>query len=631
MSFLFEELGYRFANDGRFKLYLTNTLEMEEPEQIDIPGLSSLSEESHLAGKVKKEQSILVILGNPPYSGISANTNEWTERLLKEDINGTQSYYKVDDKPLGEKNPKWLQDDYVKFLRFAQWKIEKTGFGIVGMITNHSYLDNPTFRGMRQSLMKTFNEIYILDLHGNSLKKETAPDGGKDENVFDIRQGVAIAVFVKRKNQKGCKVYHRDLYGLREEKYQWLSQNSFKRKNYTEIKPQSPYYFFVKRETQNIQHYLGWKKINEIFPLNGVGMTTARDSFVIDFDKSRLKNRIQLFKHSDFKDDELHTFFQINRKKGWDIRKAWNMLQTISDSELSDYIKPVLYRPFDVRWIFYHDSVVWRTVKRIMRHMLEGENLAILTSRQMGKSGILPSFVTNNLIDAHSITSATSISYLFPLYLYTGRKENAPRAGVNFMMALEPKAKYLVRQPNIDPKIFETLGKRFEKKPTPEEILYYIYGIFYSNIYRTKYAEFLKIDFPRVPFTANHKMFRKMAAYGKELADLHLLKSEKLNNPVAKYRGKGGNDSIEKIKYSQKEQCVYINSEKYFDGIKPELWNYQIGGYQVLQKFLKDRKGRIMDDPRHYTRIVTAISETIKLQKKIDEIYTRVEMEIVEF
>ncbi len=197
MGFIFDELGYKMADDERFKLYLTNTLEMEEIKQIAIPGLSSLSEESHLAGKVKKEQPVLVVLGNPPYSGISANINEWTERLLKEDIDGTQSYYKMDGQPLGERNPKMLQDDYVKFLRFAQWKIQTSGYGIVGMITNHSYLDNPTFRGMRQSLMKTFDEIYILDLHGNSLKKETTPEGGKDENVFDIRQGVAIALFIK--------------------------------------------------------------------------------------------------------------------------------------------------------------------------------------------------------------------------------------------------------------------------------------------------------------------------------------------------------------------------------------------------------------------------------------------------
>lgn len=243
MGFLFEELGLTMQDDERFKLYLTNTLEMEVLDEIHIPGLSSLSEESHLAADVKKDQPILVIMGNPPYSGISSNKNNWTEKLLKTNLDGAQSYYEVDGKPLGEKKL-WLQDDYVKFLRFAQWKIHKAGFGIVAMITNHSYLDNPTFRGMRQSLLNTFNDIYILDLHGNGLKKEKCPDGSKDENVFDIRQGTAIALFIKQKNKQGCNIYHADQYGLRKEKYDWLKTKPFLPKNYNKIKPESPWYFF---------------------------------------------------------------------------------------------------------------------------------------------------------------------------------------------------------------------------------------------------------------------------------------------------------------------------------------------------------------------------------------------------
>ena len=217
ISYLLEALGFHLQEDESFQLYLTNTLEMEEITQSELPGMRALSEESRLAGRVKREP-ILVIMGNPPYSGISSNINAWTEKLLKEDLDGAQSYYKVDGKPLGERKL-WLQDDYVKFLRFAQWKIHKAGQGIVAMITNHSYLDNPTFRGMRQSLMQTFDEIYVLDLHGNSLKKETAPDGSLDENVFDIRQGVAIAVCVKNNQAEEHKVFYRDLFGSREQKY----------------------------------------------------------------------------------------------------------------------------------------------------------------------------------------------------------------------------------------------------------------------------------------------------------------------------------------------------------------------------------------------------------------------------
>ena len=322
MGFIFDELGYKMADDERFKLYLTNTLEMEEIKQIAIPGLSSLSEESYLAGKVKKEQPVLVILGNPPYSGISANINEWTERLLKEDIDGTQSYYKMDGQPLGERNPKMLQDDYVKFLRFAQWKIQTSGYGIVGMITNHSYLDNPTFRGMRQSLMKTFDEIYILDLHGNSLKKETTPEGGKDENVFDIRQGVAIALFIKNKKAKEPKVFHLDKYGLREEKYEWLDKNEFNEKKYHEIQPDSPWHFFIPRHTEKIKYYLEWKSITEVFPVNSAGVKTHRDNFVINFDENVLKSKILQFRNLSVTDEILLEAFNLKNTSSWNIKEA---------------------------------------------------------------------------------------------------------------------------------------------------------------------------------------------------------------------------------------------------------------------------------------------------------------------
>ena len=633
MSFLLEELGYKLNDEERFKLYLTNTLEMDELEQISIPGLSSLSEESHLAGKIKKEQPVLVILGNPPYSGISANVNEWTEKLLKQNIDGAQSYYEVDGKTLGEKNPKWLQDDYVKFLRFAQWKIQKAGFGVVGMITNHSYLDNPTFRGMRQSLMKTFNEIYILDLHGNSLKKETAPDGGKDENVFDIRQGTAIAIFVKQKEKSDCKVYHAELFGKRQSKYDWLDAHQLEIKNYQLLKPESPWYFFVPRNTQNIKYYLKWKQINKIFPVNGVGITTARDNFVIDFRKEALLNKIRLFKNSKFSDNELYQFFHINKKIGWNIRKAWNMLQDIPDNELENFIFDFIYRPFDHRYIFWHDSLVWRTVKQIMSHILK-ENLSITTVRQV-KAGETwqHSLVSDKLIESCYISNKTSeICYAFPLYLYNEHTPKKSRTQY-MMMLFEPETEYgnSNKEPNIDKKIYQTLNQNYGHELTPEEILYYIYAVFYSNIYREKYAEFLKIDFPRVPFTTDYKVFSKMAALGNELVDLHLMKSSRLNTLVSKFQGEGENDVIEEIIFRPEESRIYINSEKYFDNVAPQVWDYQVGGYRVLQKYLKDRKGRKMDDFVHYSQIITALNYTIEIQQEIDTFYSEAEKEVIEF
>ncbi|MCD6137946.1 MAG: N-6 DNA methylase, partial [Deltaproteobacteria bacterium] len=284
MSFFLEELGHRLSDDERFQFYLTNALEMEELEQTHLPGMASLAKESRLAGEVKKERPILVILGNPPYSGHSSNRGKWILELIED-------YKQLDGKPLGERNPKWLQDDYVKFLRFAQWKIEQTGQGLVGMITNHSYLDNPTFRGMRWSLMETFDEIYVLDLHGNSLKRETCPDGSKDENVFDIRQGVAIAFFVKRNHgdRKVAKVHHADLWGLREGKYDWLLSHDLATTVWQEIHPKPEFYLFVPRDEAALERYDEFIRVTEIFPVHSVGIVTSRDRFVIDFDREVLR------------------------------------------------------------------------------------------------------------------------------------------------------------------------------------------------------------------------------------------------------------------------------------------------------------------------------------------------------
>ncbi|MEZ4528242.1 MAG: type ISP restriction/modification enzyme, partial [Desulfobacterales bacterium] len=561
---------------------------------------------------MKTEQPVLVIVGNPPYSGISANMNEWTERLLKQDMDGAQSYYKVDGQPLGEKNSKWLQDDYVKFLRFAQWKIQKSGYGIAGMITNHSYLDNPTFRGMRQSLMKTFDEIYILDLHGNSLKRETAPDGGKDENVFDIRQGVAIALFVRNRKTKKPKVFHLDLYGQRNEKYRRLDSSGFDRKNYTEISPASPWYFFVPKNTDHIQHYLKWNRIDEIFPENVTGIVTARDSLAVDFEKNSLKNKIMMFRNLNLPDEVVRTGLNLKDNYQWklaDQRKAFAQLD-----DWEQYFSTVLYRPFDVRHIYYHENIVFRTRYHVMHHMME-ENIGLLTCRQIASNIWVHALVCENLADDSLISNKTKErTYVYPLYLY-------PDDSGKDMLKKRGKE----RKANIADAVFAKLESVYTKKVSPEDILYYVYGIFYSNVYRKTYAEFLKTDFPRVPFTADYSIFRKIGKLGRELADLHLLKSPALNPPRAKYQGSGDNDRIEKITYSEKQHRVYISKARYFEGISPEVWNYRIGGYQVLQKYLKDRKGAIMDNAPHYCRLVTALCISLEIQKKLDEIYPEAE------
>ncbi len=623
MSFFLEELGHRLGDDERFQFYLTNTLQMEELEQTHLPGMASLSQESHLAGEVKKQRPILVILGNPPYSGHSSNRGPWILKLIAD-------YKRLDGKPLGERNPKWLQDDYVKFLRFAQWKIEQTGQGLVGMITNHSYLDNPTFRGMRQSLMRTFDEIYLLDLHGNSLKRETAPDGSKDENVFDIRQGVAIAFFIKYKPcegsepSQGCSVYHADLWGLREDKYGWLLSHDVATTDWQEIHPRSEFYLFVPRDEGDLERYNSFVRVLEIFPVNSVGIVTSRDQFVIDFNQEELKRRIRMFRDVSMPDEVLQEAFGLKDKSGWTLAEKRKKVQ--QDKAWENKVVRYLYRPFDTRWIFYHPDAIERGREEVMQHMMH-ENVALMTCRQLSQSAWTHAMVSNQITDDCMVSNRTrERGYLMPLYLYPDIHKK------DLFSGLEPGRE---RKPNLNPKVIAALQAAYGQEPTPEGIFNYVYAVLYAPAYREKYAAFLKTDFPRLPFAANFERFQALAALGKRLVDLHLLRSEELDPPAAHFEGKGdghvARTQSQGLRYEPKEERVYINKTQYFAPVPLELWEYQIGGYQVLEKWLKDRQDRplLLEEIKTYCRVVTAIQRTIALQEEIDALYPEAEARIV--
>jgi len=635
MSFLLEELGYALGDDDRFKLYLTNTLEFEDLEQSDLPGMRSLSEESHLAGKVKKEQPILVVLGNPPYSGHSFNTGDWIRGLIDD-------YKQVDGQPLGERNPKWLQDDYVKFLRFAQWKIAQAGEGIVAMITNHGYLDNPTFRGMRRSLMNTFDEIHVLNLHGNSLKKETAPDGGEDKNVFDIRQGVAICVMVKvgRASPKrrpaptqstgkaeglafgegGPTVRHADLWGPRKGKYDWLDAHQVGTTGWTDLAPSSPAYLFIPRDERAAKRYEAWPALPDLFPVNSVGIVTARDHFVIDMDLKALKRRIETFRNADFSDELVGQMLGLKNSGAWKLSKARRAF--LADAEWERRLTRILYRPFDTREFCYHGELIERGREEVMAHMLE-PNLCIVSPKQnKDECGALAC----ETLGGHKAVAAYDINYYFPLYIYPGKTRDDL-----FTLASGGE-----RVPNFPDWLLPRLngaygGTGSTPSITPEDVFHYIYAVLYSPPYRERYNEFLKSDFPRIPFAADAKAFRAMAELGAELVALHLLKSPKLDTPVTKFRVPGDN-RVAKNKaggrrYDADARRVYINREQYFDNITEELWAYRIGGYQVLDKWLKDRAERRLSpaEVKHYCRTATALAETIKLQRRLVEAYDAAE------
>jgi predicted helicase len=611
MSFLLEELGYRLHNDDRVKLYLTNTLEMEELAQTELPGMASLSEESHLAGKVKKEQPILVILGNPPYSVSSVNKSDFIEKEI--------NVYKEDVRD--EKNIQPLSDDYIKFIRFAHWKIDSDGKGIIGMITNNSYLSGLIHRGMRKKLLESFNEIYILNLHGNSRIGEKCPDGSKDENVFDIQQGVSISLFIKNKKQKGMgKVFYQDVYGLREKKYKYLKKHYVVSTKWKKLQPSEPYYFFIEKDFSEQAKYDTFWSIRDIFIQSSSGVKTHRDHFVMGFTKEEVKQRLRTFV-SDLPDEIVRQALDLKDTRDWKLKTARESLKKI---DWKEYIRPYAYRPFDIRHICYLPNLIDRGCDRwdLMKNFFH-ENIGLATTRKIPDIFGITTFICNNVADIHLIGDQ---NYFFPLYLYH-KKDNPKKQSItSIMMLFEPQADYGIRKPNLSHVLVEKLTKEYKKAPSPEEIFYYIYAVLHSETYRTKYAAFLKIDFPRVPFTKDYNLLKKMAEYGKRIVDLHLLKSAELDLPIARFHGIGDN-RVDKPRYDEKAEIVYINKTRYFEGIPTDVWTYQIGGYQVCNKWLKDRKGRILslDEIQTYCRIVTALWKTIEIQKDIDSFYKEIE------
>jgi hypothetical protein len=456
MSFLLEELGHKLKEDERFKFYLTNTLEMEELDQTNLPGMASLSKESHLAGKVKKEEPILVILGNPPYSVSSTNKSEFIEKemtIYKEDVRS-------------ERNIQPLSDDYIKFIRFAHWKIDKIGKGVIGMITNNSYLSGLIHRGMRKKLLKSFNEIYILNLHGNARIGEKCPDGSKDENVFDIMQGVSIALFIKNKEQETTrKVYYQDVYGLRENKYDFLNYNDIKAIEWNELKLSEPYYFFVEKDFSLQAHYGKFFPVSEIFNKFSSGVKTHRDHFVVGFNEEEIKQRMRIFT-SDLPDELVKQGLNLKDTRDWKISNA---RKNIKEIDWGKYILPYVYRPFDVRFICYLPNLIDKGCDRwdLMQNFFN-ENLGLTLMRKPIPGNLTQILISKNIVD---INFYAYQSYLFPLYIYSHLDK---KDLFNYKKEREE------RESNINCKLLKILSDIYKNESSPEEIFYYIYAVLYS-------------------------------------------------------------------------------------------------------------------------------------------------------
>ncbi len=615
MDMLLTETGYKPTDDQRFKIFLTNSLEEAHADSGTLFS-SWLSDESNQANEIKRDTPVMVIIGNPPYSGESANKGEWIMNLMED--------YKKEPggkEKLKERNPKWINDDYVKFLRFGQHFIEKNGEGVLAFINPHGFLDNPTFRGMRWNLLKTYDKIYTIDLHGNSKKKETAPDGSIDQNVFDIMQGVSINLLIKtgkKKNTELAEVFHYDLFGKRDYKYNFLSTNSFKTISYNKLPNVAPNYFLVNKDFDVQEIYDKGFKINELFPLNNVGIVTARDNFTIHKTKNDLTNTIENFLILD--DETARLKYNLGKDvRDWQVNFAKKDL--IENYPNKGKITRVLYRPFDIRYTFYTGKTKgFHCYPRneVMQHFVNNDNLGIIFKLGNAEENSVSAMITTNIIDFRSWSrpGMQGGDYIAPLYINSTNQRSL--------------LDNTYRLPNLNMQIVqqfsEKIGLSFtnEKETTPNtfapiDLLDYIYAVLHSPTYRQTYKEFLKIDFPRVPAPLDHEKFWQLVKLGGELRQIHLLESPIVEKYITGYPEDGDN-IVTKPTY--KNGNVYINETQYFSNVPEVSWNFFIGGYQPAQKWLKDRKERELsfEDILHYQKIIVAMSETDRIMKEIDKI-----------
>lgn len=592
----------------RLGVYLTNTLEegiKHEGDLFSIGLAEAISEEAQSASIVKNERPIMVVMGNPPYSGESFNKGSYAMKLVEK-----YKYEPGGKEKLKERNPKWINDDYVKFIAFAQEMITKTGEGVVAMITNHGYLDNPTFRGMRWNLCNTFSEIYVLDLHGNSKKKEMAPDGGKDENVFDIQQGVSIIIAIKKKGKKEdlADVYRADTWGKRHEKFDFLLENTIEKVKWEKINLKEPMYFFLNKDEGLEEEYNKGIKINELFPVSTVGIVTSRDAFVIDENREKLAQRIE-----DFMDGRIDGF-EVKETTSFNFAKA----KSLGFDKRN--IQPILYRPFDNRFIYYNDYFIERPRKNVMKNFLNRDNFGLITVRQVAEdSGFNHAFISKDIAESRMTLSNKGICYYFPLFLYTENagqlsiSEGSRKININIELI-----KILLR--NIKNYKWENgLDKSGINSIGPLDVLDYVYAVLYSSSYRKEYKDFLKSDFPRIPIARDAESFWKLVKLGGKLRQLHLLEDPDLSNTDTSYPSVGSN-KVEKVKYTGDK--IFINDAQYFGNIPKGVWEFYIGGYQPAQKWLKDRKGRELnyEDITHYQKIIASLKNTIQLMKEIDQV-----------
>ncbi len=563
LSMYLATTGVRLKDTDRLSVYLTNSLEEGETVRRDIFS-KWLNDESHQASKIKNNNPVMVIIGNPPYSVSSSNKSNWIEALIQD--------YK---KGLNEKNIQPLSDDYIKFIRFGHHFVSKNQEGILAYISNNSFLEGIIHRKMREELLKEFDSIYIIDLHGNSKKKEVSPDGSKDENVFDIQQGVSINIFVKTGKKKTgdlAKIFHFDIFGKREAKYETLRDNTVKTLQFTELKPDDKYHFFVPKDFGEQLEYEKGIKLNELFSQYSAGLETGDDKQKVNFIKS-LNNQI-----------------------------------------------PIQYKPFDTRYLIYDVNKLRRPSYDIMKNYINKLNFGFIMRRTAENTVDWQQiFITKFISDANTLSARTST---FPLYIYPDdsdynllQESHKPKPNFDKVLIKQIEGQLgmvLDWEAGIEDSYRETQGEVF----SPVDLLDYIYAALHSPSYRVKYKEFLKIDFPRVSFNVKQDKFWAMVQIGKTLRQLHLMEGVNPTHLTTSYP-MAGNNIVDKIEY--RDNQVFINSSQYFGNVPSGVWEFYIGGYQPAQKWLKDRKNKELDynEIIHYQKIIYVLSKTRELMKLI--------------
>jgi predicted helicase len=616
LGMFLKSTGYKFEKEQRLNIYLTNSLEPHTTNSSANLFFTSVGAESAGANDVKKNRLFSIVIGNPPYNGESKNTDPWIMSLMddyKKEPGGIEK--------LKEQNSKFINDDYVKFLRFGQYLIEKNRKGLLAFINPHGFLDNSTFRGLRWNLLKTYDKIYTIDLHGNAKKKETAPDGSIDVNVFDIEQGVSINYLIKIGNKQTSelsKVYHCDLYGKREIKYNFLTENTIKTTHYTDIDNLAPFYFFLPKNFDERESYDKGFHILELFSEYSLGVLSKNDDVAISFDKNTLNERIDNF--IKLTESEIKKKYNIkDDSRDWILSKA---RQDLKENYKTENYQHIIYRPFDKRWTFFTGKpkgFFAYSQNRIMRNLVSGNNHSLILGRQGQAVGNMQwnlSFISNTISDQNIYYRGGGS--VFPLYIYSNSNQK------NAFKSSE-------RTPNFKTKIVSQVEKdlglafKSEKENTsktfaPIDLLDYIYAVLHSPAYLDKYKEFLKIDFPRIPYPKVENIFWSFVKLGGELRNIHLFESSILDEFITSFPVSGSNEVPKAPEY--KNGRVYINKDQYFEGVPEVAWNFYIGGYQPAQKWLKDRKGRVLtaDDIQHYQKIIVALTETDRIMKEIDQI-----------